>query len=91
MARVNVIQQVTFIPTNFRLEKVSMAANCCKICISTASEMVIGRKRVARKLWMHLFGLIITLMVRPVTKVRRVGMGRDLNFADASCLSVLVM
>ena len=67
-------QQIMFIPTNLRLEKVRMATNRCKICIHTAIEIFIGKVMVAMQVLRLRFGWAMTLVIRPITKVKRSGM-----------------
>ena len=56
-------QHIRFIPMNFLLEKVSMAAKCSRMFQSAAMEMFIRRRRKAASVWVLCVGLQRTLMV----------------------------
>ena len=63
VARRKTHQRIRFIPMNFLLEKVSMAAKCSSMFQSAALEIFNSRSRKAVSVWVLCVGLQRTLMV----------------------------
>ena len=80
--RRKVNQHIRFIPMNFLLEKVSMAAKCSRMFHRAVMETHIERRRNSGKMWMLRSGLQRALIVGPFKALSRAGSGGELGIID---------
>ena len=92
--RRKVNQHIRFIPMNFLLEKVSMAAKCSRMFHRAVMEMHMRRRRNPVRVWMLCSGLQRALIVGPFKALSRAGpfkalsragSGGELGIIDPAC------